>query len=94
MNSSGAAGDSLRDSHDPAPYHAHLIFSLEETRYMADVKTVNGYQIKKLKDNQWWVCGIGDEAIAGPFPSEALAIEVAAVFEDTPAPRRRADPKN
>lgn len=61
---------------------------------MSDAKTVNGYVIKKLSDDQWWVCGIGDEAVAGPFPTESLAVEVAAVFEDTPAPRRRSDPKN
>jgi len=66
----------------------------ERDGYMSDVKTVNGYTIKKLADNQWWVCGMGDEAIAGPFPTESLAVEVAAVFEDTPAPRRRSDPKN
>lgn len=60
---------------------------------MAEVKTINGYQIKKLQDGQWWLVGIGDEAVAGPFASESSAIEVAAVFEDTPAPRRRADKK-
>lgn len=66
----------------------------DRDRYMSDAKTVNGYAIKKLADNQWWVCGIGDEAVAGPFPTESLAIEVASVFEDTPAPRRRSDAKN
>ena len=60
---------------------------------MAEVKTINGYQIKKLQDGQWWLVGIGEEPVAGPFASESSAIEVAAVFEDTPAPRRRADKK-
>jgi hypothetical protein len=60
---------------------------------MSEIKSVNGYQIKKLQDGQWWVCGVDDEAVAGPFTSENSAIEVAAVFQDTPAPRRRTDKK-
>jgi hypothetical protein len=58
---------------------------------MPDVKTVNGYQIKKLQDGKWWLVGHDQEAVAGPFESESSAVEVAAVFEDTPAPRRRGD---
>ncbi|MFK3795886.1 MULTISPECIES: hypothetical protein [unclassified Pseudomonas] len=61
---------------------------------MAEVKVVNGYQIKKLQDGQWWLVGHDSEAVAGPFPSESLACEVAAVFEDTPAPRGRSDKKS
>lgn len=60
---------------------------------MADIKVVNGYQIKKLQDGQWLLVGHDEEAVAGPFGSESSACEVAAVFEDTPAPRRRADKK-
>jgi hypothetical protein len=61
---------------------------------MAEVKSVNGYLIKKLQDGQWWLVGLDAEAVAGPCPSEASAIEVAAVFEDTPAPRRKADKRD
>nr|WP_314581255.1 hypothetical protein [uncultured Pseudomonas sp.] len=61
---------------------------------MSEVKSVNGYQIKKLQDAQWWLVGLDEEAVAGPFASEASAIEVASVFQDTPAPRRRADKKS
>ncbi len=61
---------------------------------MSEVKSVNGYLIKKLSDGQWWLVGHDQEAVAGPFASEASAIEVASVFEDTPAPRSRADRKS
>jgi hypothetical protein len=61
---------------------------------MAEVKNVNGYLIKKLQDGQWWLVGHDNEAVAGPFPSEGSAVEVAGVFEDTPAPRRKADKKD
>lgn len=61
---------------------------------MSDVKTVNGYLIKKLQDGQWWVCATDAEAIAGPFASESAAVDVAAVLQDQPkAARRRADKK-
>lgn len=61
---------------------------------MSDVKSVNGYLIKKLGDGQWWVTATDGEAIAGPFASESAAIEVAAVFQDQPkAARRRSSPK-
>lgn len=56
---------------------------------MSAAKNVNGYLINQAKDGQWWLTGINGEAVAGPFPSEALAIEVASVFEDTPAPAAR-----
>jgi len=61
---------------------------------MSEVKSVNGYQIKKLQDGQWWLVGHDEETVAGPFGSEASAIEVASVFQDTPAPRRRAEKKS
>lgn len=62
---------------------------------MSDVKNVNGYLINKLQDGQWWVSDAGGEAIAGPFSSEAAAIEVAAVLQDQPKAhsRRRSGPK-
>ncbi len=53
---------------------------------MSTAKKVNGYLINPVKDGQWWVASVEGENIAGPFPTEALAIEVATVFEDTPAP--------
>lgn len=58
---------------------------------MSEVKNVNGYLIKKLQDGQWWLVGHDEEAVAGPFPSESTAIEVAAVFQDTPTARRKGD---
>ncbi|NVZ29508.1 hypothetical protein HX881_28430 [Pseudomonas gingeri] len=53
---------------------------------MSAAKNVNGYLINQAKDGQWWVAGVDGENIAGPFPTEELAIEVASVFQDTPAP--------
>jgi len=57
---------------------------------MSAAKSVNGYLIAQAKDGQWWVNSASDEPIAGPFPTEALAIEVASVLQDQPsAPKRR-----
>ncbi|TVT80352.1 hypothetical protein [Pseudomonas sp. H3(2019)] len=57
---------------------------------MSAAKSVNGYLINQAKDGQWWVDSVSGENIAGPFPTEALAIEVASVLQDTPpAPKRR-----
>lgn len=57
---------------------------------MSAAKSVNGYLINQAKDGQWWVDSANGENIAGPFPSEALAIEVASVLQDQPAaPKRR-----
>ncbi|AMB84665.1 hypothetical protein AWM79_04830 [Pseudomonas agarici] len=53
---------------------------------MSTAKKVNGYLINPAKDGQWWVASVDGENIAGPFSTEALAIEVATVFQDTPAP--------
>ncbi|SDT24709.1 hypothetical protein NLK61_00420 [Pseudomonas fuscovaginae UPB0736] len=53
---------------------------------MSAAKKVNGYLITQAADGQWWVAGDDGEQIAGPFATEALASEVASVFEDTPAP--------
>jgi len=62
---------------------------------MSAAKSVNGYLINQAKDGQWWVASVEGENIAGPFPSEALAIEVASVFQDQrPAPKRRGKDKN
>jgi len=61
---------------------------------MSDVKSVNGYLIKKLEDGQWWVTAADGESIAGPFAIESAAIEVAAVLQDQPkAARRRSSTK-
>ncbi|MCK9801339.1 hypothetical protein BK634_19890 [Pseudomonas chlororaphis] len=56
---------------------------------MSAAKSVNGYLITPAKDGQWWVATTGGENIAGPFPSEAMAIEVAAVLQDQPPPPSR-----
>ena len=57
---------------------------------MSDVKKVNGYLIKQLQTDAWWVLDSTDEPIAGPFGSEAAAIEVASVLQDQPsAPVRK-----
>lgn len=59
---------------------------------MSDVKKVNGYLIKQLQTDAWWVLESTDEPIAGPFGSEAAAIEieVANVLQDQPsAPVRK-----
>ncbi|WP_297840228.1 hypothetical protein [Pseudomonas sp.] len=62
---------------------------------MSEAKSVNGYLINKLKDGLWWVSDASAEAIAGPFTTEAAAIEVAAVLQDQPKAhaRRRSGPK-
>ncbi|MEZ1314682.1 hypothetical protein QIW53_01560 [Pseudomonas fluorescens] len=60
---------------------------------MSAAKSVNGFLINKAKDGQWWVDSANGERIAGPFPTEALAIEVASVLEleHPPAKRRGKD---
>ncbi|RON51673.1 hypothetical protein [Pseudomonas frederiksbergensis] len=62
---------------------------------MSVAKSVNGYLINQAKDSQWWVDSVAGENIAGPFPTEALAIEVASVLQDQPAgPKRRGKDKS
>ena len=62
---------------------------------MSEAKCVNGFLINQAKDGQWWVGSTSGENIAGPFPTEALAIEVASVLElEHPAPKRRAENKS
>jgi len=62
---------------------------------MSVAKSVNGYLINQAKDGQWWVDSVAGENIAGPFPTEALAIEVAPVLQDQPAgPKRRGKDKS
>ncbi|CAI8848618.1 MULTISPECIES: hypothetical protein [unclassified Pseudomonas] len=62
---------------------------------MSEAKSVNGFLINQVKDGQWWVASVTGENIAGPFPSEALAIEVASVLElEHPEPKRRVKDKN
>ncbi|MDN4547463.1 MULTISPECIES: hypothetical protein [unclassified Pseudomonas] len=62
---------------------------------MSAEKSVNGFLINKAKDGQWWVDSVGGENIAGPFPSEAMAIEVASVLQlEHPEPTRRGKDKN
>ena len=62
---------------------------------MSAEKSVNGFLINKAKDGQWWVDSVGGENIAGPFPSEAMAIEVASVLQlEHPEPKRRGKDQN
>ena len=62
---------------------------------MSVAKSVNGFLINQAKDGQWWVDSVGGENIAGPFPTGALAIEVASVLElEHPAPKRRGKDKS
>ncbi len=62
---------------------------------MSEAKSVNGFLINQVKDGQWWVASVAGENIAGPFPSDALAIEVASVLElEHPEPKRRVKDKN
>jgi len=62
---------------------------------MSEAKSVNGFLINQAKDGQWWVAGANGESIAGPFPTEASAIEVASVLQlEHPAPKRRGKDKN
>lgn len=57
-------------------------------------KTVNGYLIRAEADGNWWIIGIGDEKVAGPFSDERQAGEVAAVLQDLPAkPVRQKKPR-
>ncbi|MFP3516982.1 hypothetical protein SB766_12375 [Pseudomonas sp. SIMBA_077] len=49
---------------------------------MSAIKSVNGYLIKNVSPNEWWMVDPSGEKVAGPFPSEKAAVEVAEVFED------------
>lgn len=61
---------------------------------MSVAKSVNGFLINQAKDGQWWVDNVSGENIAGPFPTEALAIEVASVLElEHPTVKRRGKDK-
>ncbi|WP_223507351.1 hypothetical protein [Pseudomonas sp. GL-RE-29] len=61
---------------------------------MSEAKSVNGYLINKAKDGQWAICNAAGENVAGSFPTEAMAIEVAAVLElEHPQPKRRGKDK-
>jgi hypothetical protein len=62
---------------------------------MSVAKSVNGYLINKTNDGQWSIDSAAGEKIAGPFPTEAMAIEVATVLElEHPEPKRRGNEKN
>ena len=57
--------------------------------------TINGYLIKQIGTDQWWIADASDENVAGPFTSEQSAIEVASVFQDLPAaPARKGKSKS
>ncbi|AXJ05279.1 MULTISPECIES: hypothetical protein [Pseudomonas] len=57
---------------------------------MSAAKIINGYTVAKAKDGQWHITAANGEDVSGPLPTEAMAIEVAAVLDYTPpAPKRR-----
>lgn len=57
---------------------------------MSAAKIINGYTVAKSKDGQWHITAANGEDVSGPLPTEAMAIEVAAVLDYTPpAPKRR-----
>lgn len=58
---------------------------------MSATQNINGFMIKNVSQGEWWIIDASDTRVAGPFPSELMAIEVASVFVDQPAPavRRR-----
>jgi len=62
---------------------------------MSEAKSINGFLINQEKDGQWWICNFGGgETIAGPFATEALAIEVASVLQlEHPTVKRRGKDK-
>ncbi|MFL7961544.1 hypothetical protein ACEI36_04700 [Pseudomonas kielensis] len=45
-------------------------------------RNANGYSVSQGKDGQWWIINYHGEQVAGPLPSKAMAVEVAAVFQD------------
>lgn len=54
---------------------------------MSATRNANGYSVSQGKDGQWWIINYHGEQVAGPLPSKAMAVEVAAVFHDErPAP--------
>ncbi|AVU77415.1 hypothetical protein FHJ31_21235 [Pseudomonas sp. Fig-3] len=59
---------------------------------MSATKNANGYSVSQDKDGQWWIINYHGEQVAGPLPSKAMAVEVAAVFQDeraAPATKER-----
>ncbi|MBC3350137.1 MULTISPECIES: hypothetical protein [Pseudomonas] len=59
---------------------------------MSATKNANGYSVSQDKDGQWWIINYHGEQVAGPLPSKAMAVEVAAVFQDeraAPAAKER-----
>ncbi|WP_065260496.1 hypothetical protein [Pseudomonas bananamidigenes] len=57
---------------------------------MSAAKIINGYTVAKAKDGHWHITAANGEDVSGPLPTEAMAVEVAAVLEYTPAaPKRR-----
>ncbi|WP_420235037.1 hypothetical protein ACN079_12980 [Pseudomonas sp. ABY48] len=59
---------------------------------MSATRNANGYSVSQGKDGQWWIINYHGEQVAGPLPSKAMAVEVAAVFQDeraAPAAKER-----
>ncbi|MFJ7882877.1 hypothetical protein ACIQYF_05095 [Pseudomonas sp. NPDC096917] len=56
---------------------------------MSATNSINGYLIKNVSPNEWWIVAPSEEKVAGPFTSEQAAIEVASVFQDQPEPAAR-----
>ncbi|EJL04056.1 MULTISPECIES: hypothetical protein [Pseudomonas] len=62
---------------------------------MSVTKNANGYSVSQDKAGQWWIINYHGEQVAGPLPSKAMAVEVAAVFQDdrsAPAEKEREKP--
>ncbi|WP_431481204.1 hypothetical protein [Pseudomonas thivervalensis] len=59
-------------------------------------RNANGYSVSQGKDGQWWIINYHGEQVAGPLPTKAMAVEVAAVFQDEreapPAKERESAP--
>ena len=56
---------------------------------MSATISVNGFEIKLIESGEWCVFDASGENVAGPFASQQMAAEVAAVFQDQPAPPAR-----
>ncbi|RON22439.1 MULTISPECIES: hypothetical protein [Pseudomonas] len=62
---------------------------------MSAAQNANGYSVSQDEDGQWWIVNYHGEQVAGPLPNKAMAVEVAAVFQDdrsAPAAPREAAP--
>ncbi|WP_300720033.1 hypothetical protein [Pseudomonas sp.] len=56
---------------------------------MLATQNTHGFLIKKVSPDEWWIIDATDTRLAGPFPTELMATEVASVLVDQPAPPAR-----